>query len=533
MKQQIQQTLATTSRMLDKSTADFALGIREDTINDFLDAHFRVESNSQTSVYKGGGRIDALKLSYAYDVQAPAKLDIAPISPSAFNKIFSSWVSTVPELSRHIKLPTDPGRHMTGLLTDSPSPNVQVYARKASLEIQTDTQGIKVTLDFSIKVTAFTEIIQAGGKTFIRLIPISARLDEPGKFLAQLDERLSILGLLKESEKNVNLAECLEYKGDDPNCVSLRQLLFYIANVVIAGKISEFVKEFDIPVPIKLVDGVTITSLSLEVVDNMFVVLASVRVDRTFSELPDTIFSLPPEDMPEALKSLKVADLAISERLSRGSEKVIPTQLQETERYPDRGVFVLLHERLFQKLAEKYLIIEKSQEHCGGWLIFKYCYGWFLKAFNPVMELVNARLRGFVSIQGGGWIKGCIKTHCGDVCHTVSATLNGRPGVETEFQFRNKNELWVIARPIAFVPDWQIGGLPYPFNRLIEFFLNVLTIAVQAILILLKNNFTFRAFTFPSDVPGMPIQIAAKFDTSLIAEQKMIIAVGELDFEPK
>jgi len=83
---------------------DFILGIREDTINSFLDAHFRAESQSSSNVYKGGGHIDTLQLSYKYEVKAAATLDVAPIGKLAFDKIFASWLGTVPELARY----TDP-----------------------------------------------------------------------------------------------------------------------------------------------------------------------------------------------------------------------------------------------------------------------------------------------------------------------------------------------------------------------------------------------------------------------------------------
>ncbi len=527
------ETLSNVAKILDANSCDFALGIREDTINDFLDAHFRAESASPKSVYKGEGHVDALKLGYKYEVQAAATLDISPISPTAFSKIFSSWIAGVPELARYFERPADPGPHISGLLADAPTANVQVYARRVHLDINTDTEGITVALDFSIKVTAFAEVVHEAGRTFVRLTPIAARIDEPGRFLADLDKKLEALGLLKDTEKNSDLA-ALDDGGkvvDDPNCVSLRKLIFYIANVVIAGRISQFVQNFEIPVPIKLIPGVEISTVDLEAVENLFVVLATVSVTQMANEMPNTLFECDPEDMLPALEQLKSADELMTLQREDAAEFSV-VELQKSKNYPDRGVFVLLHERLLQKLANKYLVISKRNEHCGGWTIFKYCYGWFVRTFDPLIELVNARLVGFISIQGGGWIKGCIHTHCGNICKTVSATLNGRPGVAADFQFRNRNELWVIAHPIPFIPNWQIGGLPWPFNKLIGFFLDILTVVIEGFLLLLKNSFTFRVFTFPAEVPGLPIKIAAKFDANLIAGPKLVIAVGELDFEP-
>ena len=357
------------SKAVSSSDFDFGVGIREDAINDSFDAHFTVEATSPSSVYEGEGKIDELKLAYTYSVKAAPKLDIAPITQTRFKKIFGSWFDSVPELAKLANSPADAGTCIAGHIADAP-PNVQVTASRINLSVQSQDGAIGVTLDFSIKITAYVQIEQLNGRTILRLTPIDARLDDPQALKKSLISQLAGKGLEVESS----------------DCVSWQKLIIYIANVIIAGKVSQFVKEFELPVPIKVTDGLAITQVSLELVDNLLVVLARVDASQVAQFAPDEIFLNSPESLETAVSSLKQDLARVDAALKAESKKAKIVPYNNIASYPDRALFVVINESFLQKMADKLIPMAKDDEKCLSVLIVKFCYGRLNRVLNPTVE---------------------------------------------------------------------------------------------------------------------------------------------------
>lgn len=523
-RQQTTSTLRKAFQLVASSGYELAAGLREDSLNDFLVSHWKTETSSSSSVYRGGGRLDDLELSYEYAVAAPGQLDLAPLTDAQFQKLYASWVATIPELSRFLGSPEGLPKEVQklGSIADQPPPNVRVTIPKLKLMIKTDS-GPQVTLDIGIRATAYIAVYKESGRHVVKITPIDVRLVDARSVAKAVDEALARLGI-----------EC----RDNGDCIALKKVIFHIANVVLAKQIGSFITKLELPLPIDLFDGVAINNADLEIVDDLMVVLANIAV---VSAAPSPARAgLVETNDPEELRRFAERELQSAEadfKSGPGNDRKAAgvENLTANTRYPNRGVFLWLHQRLFQLLADKLLVMEDGKEHCDTWFIFKFCYGWFMKTWAPVAKILGNSLDVDLGFQGGAWAKACITTHCGDLCHTISATATAKPKarVETTFYFDN-NELWMSSKPQPFFVDWEVGGLPWPFNKFIEFFLEVLTNLTLVFIVALGKRWKRKLTTLPSYFPGTSLTYTAAFDQYIVKDpdDSALMALGEVDFKP-
>ncbi len=503
---------------------DLAGGLREDSLNDFFEAHFESESRSADSVYKGGGKLPEIALEYAYDIKEQAHIDLAPIAPPKFAAIFASWSETVPELKRHGK---------AAFSLNSPA-NVAVTVNKIQLTVKAFPDGqppIVVDLVLGIKVTAFVEVIDELGSHRLRITPIAARIVDQGSFLKQLDAALA------STNKNLKLAAT--DKAASPDCTSLRRMIVHLVNVLLAGKISKFVQEFDLPIPIELFDNISIVAADVDIVNDLLVVLA--RVDRSPSAL---------NKIAEASASRfeKEFDLDFHD-IVQGKQREARERLRQLSKppkehslpaakassYPNRGIFLIISQRFMQMVADAKLNYAKSEKKCDGWAIFKFCYDWFLRVWNPKASVHgNDQVRIAADFQGGGGAKVCIETHCGDICHRIGATARATPALKAYLLFKS-DELWIDPIPEFFKVDWDVDGLPPPFKQFVEWILELLTYNAQLFVAAWLYFYQTKLTSLPTTFPGTQLEFDVDFDTKAVRlpGEDALVAMGEIDFKAK
>ena len=510
-------SLQAASAMLHTSNYDVAAGLSEDTFTDFLDAHYKSEEATASSVYQGKGRATELGINWSYHVKTAAKIDLMPIAPATFARIYGGWMTTVPELARFVSakraIGSDPNE--AGTLTDNPPPNVQVSVADVEVVIETDT-GIRVELNYGVTVTGFLHTDLVDGRRVVRIIPIAAKVTDPSALNTLVAARVPMAAAATQAD-----------------CVALRKLILYLLNVLIANRIGSFVREFSLPVPIEIVKGVALGDVELDVVDDLLVVMGRLSTTPPLAATEQAFLESGDHDMimRSAAMIAKGGGTALVEDGDRLSIRSLSDGVAMAS-WPKRGLFVILHERLFQAFAAT-IGYQTSAEHCRSAFGLKGCIGYALRVWGVTAKVTNNGLEVEANFAGSGWLRVCISTHCGDKCHSVSANPESKPRFNAVFTIRGR-ELWMKAAPGAFNIRWRVGGLPWPFNKLIEWALEMLTSVALLFARVLNVQFERQLTSFPETFPGTDLRYDPALDRQLLKDpaQPALIIAGEIDFLP-
>ncbi len=505
-------SLIKASKLLSESGYDVAAGLSEASLNDFLDAHWKSENSTLSSVYKGTGRADEVGLSWSYEVQQPGTIDLQPIKPDTFARVYKNWLRTVPELDRFVSAQRQKGSepYERGDFLDIAPPNVQVQLPKLHVEVKTDS-GIKVDFDYALTITGFIETDLVAGKRVIRITPVSAKVTDPN----YITDRLASV-----------LPKAMSSSTD---CVELQKLILYLINVLIANRIGSFVRQFSLPVPIDVVNGVVISDVELDISDDLLVMIGRLKP----SPGPQMTLSAyaGADDHELFINAAKGRD----EVTFANPNDVIPitgVNALAAQAWPMRGIFVILHERLFQAIAST-VVVNESQSFTKYILGIKGKYGYSLRVWGLVAQVVDDGLVAQAQFSGSGWARACIDTHCGDKCVGIALNPRANPRLSSEFSIVGR-ELWMTAKPGLFNITWDPEGLPWPFNKILGWVLEGVSAAALLIAKLIGLQWKTKLLSFPEVFPGTSLGFDPKLDKRIIKDpsQSALMIVGEVDFQP-
>jgi hypothetical protein len=514
-------------KLLAASSFDLAGGLREDEFNNFFAAHYMQQSpgGKPGGVYSGGGHLDELGLKYAFTIDAPVVATVAPLTPGKFSPLLQSWLASVPELDSYGAPPLVLPQNAAGTLSDPPPPNIQLRAPKMTLTITADDGSINppAVLTFSMTATGFLSASTSGGDVTVTVVPIAVRLDDPGKFQKALVAAMQQCGFRDKA-------------GTDPDCVSLQQLIRHIVNAVIAPQLSSFVKSFHFPVPIKLFNNVAILSVGLDVVDKLIVVFATVGLGSVSATLVSAPYGASPAGVAAAKKELlghakAMFKAGAGDRNKKGKIK----ELVPAASYPNKGLFLLLGQNFFQILANALLVYSDSKTYGDSWNGFFYSYGWSMRTWAPQATISGNNLLISVNVEGKASATVGVHTHCGDVSKSVSAQADALPAsASTQFFFDNHNrELWMQFEAQPFTVQWTIGGLPWPFNQILGFLLDLFTnlgvLFISAFGLRWKQKLT----TLPDEFPGTQLHYDLSLDQQVVADPGSgdLMVAGTINFK--
>lgn len=514
------------AKILSASAFDVAGGLREDEFNNFLTAHYYGQQSPDGKpggIYAGGGSLDDLGLKYSWTVDAPIVTTIAPLSAAKFKPLVEGWIASVPELNSFGVPPTKLPKYASGILSDPPPPNIQLKAPKMTLRMAYDPAKPPAVLSFSMTATGFVSVTTSGNEVTVRIVPIAVRLDNPGAFRKAVAATMKKLGFREKA-------------GGDPDCIALEQLIRHVVNAVVAPRLSSFVKEFGFPVPIKLFNNVAILSVDLAVVDKLIVVMAKVGILST-ADFTLALSRTSRADEIEASKDRLLSQAEAEFALGAGNQekRAKIKQLKTASTYPNRGLFLLLHERFFQVLANALLVVSASHEDGGSAGPIFYRYGWSMRTWDPHANIVGNNLEVSVNVEGKAWAQAGIHTHCGDVTAGLSATADALPAkTTTVFYFDNHNrELWMSMAAKPFDIIWSIGGLPWPLSdivaTLLGIFSNLGVLFIAALGLRWKNKLT----TLPDHFPGTQLKYDLALDKQVVADPATgaLMVAGSVNFK--
>jgi len=511
-------TAATASRiakLLNDTGYDVAAGLSEATLNDFLNAHWKSENASASSLYKGDGVAAEVGLSWHYEVRSAAVIDLMPISAAAFARVYKSYLATVPELARHMP-PLRQGvmeANELGQLGDNPPPNVQLQIKNLFVQL-TPNGGKPVNFEYALTVTGIIQTEIVNGANILRILPISAKVTDPAALRGKI-------GSLFQTQAQMG-----------PDCVALEKLVLYILNVVLANRIGSFVRQFELPVPIRVVNGVKITRVDLQVLADQLVMMGYLgrQAGRPAAQ---ELFDLQHADATATRQIAHALDSRVQAQAPQAEVLTVSNAMTAlASQWPARGIFVILHQRLFQAIAAT-LHTQVSHQSGGSVIGIHYSLDYEFDAGNATAIVTDTGLDVSADIHAHAGARAWISTHCGDVSAGVSADTAGHPKFDARFSFEGRDVV-LTTTPERFTLNWNFGGLPFPLNKILGYILDILSDALIAVLALIGLSWKTKLTSLPDTFPGTDLKYDLKLDRRVIKDtsQPALLILGEVDFLP-
>jgi len=350
---------------------DLSASINQSTLNNFLTVHHAVEYPKAQNVYKGSGNISQINLAYAYDVQAAGQIILNPPAPAAgtddFATKYKKWALNMPEILASRKV-------STGVLDfiNTPPPNVEVVIPQVSITVtftplNTPTpKPVSVTLNYS--VTAMGSV-RLTSQNILQIVPVSVVVSDATAFNAQKAlamQQLKTAGALTA----------------DP-CTQYEQLIEYVANELVAGRISTFIMNFPLPTPIHLFGSVGLANLGLSIANNYITITANAVLDASVPAITPapravtTGATVPTFEVMNEGVSVAVAPASGKGASAQKTKAADPAPAPAAP-----GVILLISNNFFQLLADQFLNISGQGSKNGSASIFSISFSTRIKYRN-------------------------------------------------------------------------------------------------------------------------------------------------------
>ncbi|NIA14815.1 MAG: hypothetical protein GWP08_12125 [Nitrospiraceae bacterium] len=486
---------------------DLAAGVDEAILTDFGRAHHAKDYPNASTVYKGAGKLEDLRLEFRYDIETPAAFDLAPI-PN-FKSIYRAWALQVPEIRQN-----KDRKGFEAFLEQVP-PSVKVHVPSVRMVVK-PFEGAEVEFRYAFTVTAFVEMTASGD---VRITPLGAVLDNPKAFEKALAQAIA---------RSRNAA------GKSENtCYELRELIRHIVNVLLAGRISSFVREIDLPSAIDLFGGVQLKNVRVEVLQN-FLVLASdigVSEERAAQLLLDTVL----DDEERVVAYAAEAEEAVNRMMPSPKEKagIVALSALAAGGLPDKGLFLYMSQNFFNTLANRLIRYDGHGGKCKRKGALEYCYSWFLRVWDGAARIAGNGLDVSFKFSGGAGARARLHTHCGAtpwVGVSITATTDPTGKFRSDFYVKDNRELWMSAGPHPFKVQWHFGGIPWPLNKIFALIFNLITNIGIGLTAYLGKRWHRRIASFPATFPGTGLTYKAKLNKRLVNVNGRLALLGTIKF---
>ncbi len=449
---------------------DAAAGIRESVLNSFSEAHHSKEYIKKYNVYKGLVEWKEIGLLLTYDISKPSKFDLTPFANAA--KDYKKWMLMQPEILEISR------SQATRVLVDNPPATLQIKVPKISLTFK--TANSEATLTYSFTVLAYVTI---SPNHLVQIVPIKSWADNS----SQLEKDLKkLLGEKQDSE-----------------CIALQSVIRDIINVQLAARIGSFVQSIPLPEPLELLGDVAVRDLNVQIIENCLLITGQVGNAHQ-------LIQKRPISMVQTINPPNLINGKISKNKEVVSDiKLLPFVEFNTKTLPSNDLFIFLSQRLLQALADAYLKVEDSDGKCSRFLGFiEGCYDWFLKLWGPKVTIKNADLLIDAEFSGGAGVKARAHTHCGPTpwisvaVKAVSGDNDARKVRLTSKFIVDKNKIIISAGPRPFILKWEVEGLIWPIDEIIEIILGVLNLCATAFIEFIGKKWTVKVVEMPDKFPG-------------------------------
>lgn len=237
---------------LEAAGVDIAGLVSEGFLNKFSASHHRVNPN----LYQGSDHTDELgdRVEIKFKVVNPITFDLTPISESRFRSLYEAHlISKGMNPSKIAKLFSVPA-------------NLKLNSKKVSFEIaviniQDGSDIVRVPFAWDMEARCSVILVESNGAYSVRLDPLKVEFST-GEKAALLELRQALLGNGDSSDSD----EPQRYRSPNPEwCLKIERLMLLLVNKVIAVQLSNFIRSWELPKAIELVDGVDFKPSYLDV----------------------------------------------------------------------------------------------------------------------------------------------------------------------------------------------------------------------------------------------------------------------------
>ncbi|MGF6790176.1 hypothetical protein [Paraburkholderia sp. 35.1] len=388
--------------------ADVGAGVNEIFLNRFSAAHFK----AVPSLYSGKQRFDNFDqpVEVAFAVTTPIVFDLAPLLPARFEKL---WLA-------HLRAKGSPVPLSGTVPTTPPNLVVTTSDMKFVVTVLKKDGSTDFSVDFDWDMTARCGVLLvdlADNRRAIRLDPLKVEFSTP-QLTIQKDIRDAIRAKLKiKEEKEADP----QLKHDTKWCIDLEKLFLFIINQVLAIQLANFLKTWELPRAIQLIDGVDVSPSFLAIRDHALIAAGHVltaragisselserlnSVLREFRQHFDAEFQDPDFDAKKwkAGKSESFLWLkAKADEYERDAQKLSQKQKKSKARY-DENLCLFTDDKLIDQLARIYLNTYRhdefdSPEFAG----FRASAGWWFRVDNARGRVVPGGVAVDANVSCGG-----------------------------------------------------------------------------------------------------------------------------------
>ena len=501
---------------------DVIASMKEETINEFLKAHFKYDKDHYTLPIKRTFDANGTPRTFWLTVTAeePVKIGFPPFERNQVSALFETvkdenWTPIEQEPVVY-RVPQE----------SSPTPNILIGCPRLSFLLEWEkldgTGNWELKID-SIEAIAkgFLEVIAKPEGSSIKIHPTKVYFDKADRNFA------------------TNIIEALE--AADPDLVSgldekFRDLVVILLNVAATQATPSFIRE--IPIPMITIKNRNILLSYLNLENKMITIGASLDTDsireaasKKCQQTLSYFNAVLEEDMEDAggievfydsngrlrpdneIDKLLPRTTALVEKLENANKlddkKSRKRNTLSSTKMVSEGMAIGINEYFCDTLANAALPSPTSE--CTGWAEFVGVRGracWWTSITNADTAISDTgdgfRLSGSVAVDIGGALEGCIKKFwdCSWTwaCERFGLALRDRPAISIDLKDDGQGILLVAH--IIKMPKLE-ADLPFPFDKVVEFLGNIIIKAIQVVLNLILSMIQVRIV--PKDI-ALPIE---------------------------
>ncbi len=499
---------------------DMIASIKEDTLNEFLKSHFKYDNAHYTlpitRTFNANGTPRTFVLTVK--IEAPIKIDLPPFTrPPLFTPMTAGHWTALEHRAVVHRIPRE----------NDPIPNIRINCPKLSFKIEWEKLNGTGNWELNIGsleavAEGFLEVISKREGSFLKIHPTKICFDKADtSFSENISAALGSADVALRSEVNEKF----------------RDLAVILLNIAVTEAAPNFIREILIPTLTIKDKDITVSYLNME--ENILTIGATLdaialRAEASlFCSKNLSYFSvILNEDIEESggmkaffdAKGNILPDADIKKKLPRAMNFIkklekanviqkSPKREIDISRFGSKvseGMAIGINEYFFDTVANASLPAPTND--CTDWKEFagavrgRAC--WWSRIANADTNITDTgsgfKLSGSVAVDVGGALEGCVRKFwdCSWhwACERIGLALKGRPEISIRLEDDGDGILFVAK--IERMPELD-ADLPFPFNKVIEFFGHVILASFRVVFNLILSQIKLRVI--PEDI-AIPVE---------------------------
>ncbi|WP_369991341.1 hypothetical protein [Pseudomonas xanthosomatis] len=512
---------------LEAAGVDIAALVNEKFLNKFSVSHHKTNSN----LYEGADHTDELgdRVEIKFKVGAPLVFDLNPISQSRFRGIYESHL---------VKKGMNP--KLKSNIFSVPA-NLKLCSEKVSFEVavidlQSGADIVRVPFFWDLEARCAVTLVESGGVYSVRLDPIKVEFSI-GEPAALFELRQSLLGG-KDSSGTVPPRK---YSAPDPEwCIKIERLILLLVNKVIAVQLSNFIRSWELPKAIELVEGVDFKPSYLDVKANYLalgghVTMAPISASAVqakasvileeYARRVQEEFDAMTDDQIRNIKSSKLKSVEwLSETTASLGAEIVggasSGRSSQSSSAFDKNVSLLIGDKPIDYLAKKELTVrDGSNSSIQLDRALKAEAGWWLNIFNVSGGVAPGGLWVKATPDVGGYARVCHfdidpKNFGQWKCHGPAVQLILRNAKFSAFPSFESDGVYLRGRFSSDGVEVRIPGWPSWANDLLAWVTRALSDPIIDFLGVLLSLFKVRIVEYPKHFPGTGLEWVPNINTT-------------------